>query len=631
MSRAPQFSVLCIVLALSGCNCPGSGNGDGGAGHDGGGGDGGVSLLGLQSMTLSPANATLAISGATPATATYTALGTFSDGHTADITAATAFSLADSTLGSFSGNAFTSTTNQGGVTEVQGTAGQVTGGTPLTLSLAEQYNDPGSTGLPPNPGGKFAGPPTGTAPDIVYPNDGVLLPPNLGRLEIHFMPGAGNTLFEMSFENALTDVKVFMTCATPLNGGCIYMPDPKVWAWIARTNRGGTPLAVTVKGTDANGTAVGSSTPVNISFSYDDINGGLYYWTTSNNTAIMRFDFASSTQTAAAKFADPTLTGGTCVGCHALSRDGTRMVAEAGGQNDGRLLLMDVATGAPLVPFPASGKSIFESWNPDGGAIVGVYGDNGATDYNLLLFTPGAAAPGTPADIPGTGSAANPADHPDWSADGTKIAYVKVGNPGTMQRMWTGAIQMISSTASGWSTPVELVPSVAGKNHYYPSFAPDSTFLLFDESTCATPGTLDITCDADTDMSATLFAVPATTGATPVVLTAANEPGKMDNGNTQLTNSFPKWSPFVFRRTFELGAPLMWVTFSSTRKFGLRSPPAGGTENPSGTFIWMTAIDPTQVAQGQDPSYPAFCLPFQDFTTSNHIAQWTTQVVGVIQ
>jgi hypothetical protein len=629
MSRSPRFSLLCFAIAMSACNCPGSGNGDGGTGRDGGG-DGGTSLAGLQSLALTPANATLAISGATPATATYAATGTFSDGHTADITAATAFSLADSTLGAFNGNAFTSTTNQGGKTVVQGAAGQVTGSTGLTLTLAEQYNDPDS-GVPPNPGGLFNGPPTGTAPQIVYPNDGVLVPPNLGRLEIHFLPGAGNTLFELSFANALTDVKVFLTCTFPLNGGCIYLPDPKVWAWIARTNRGGAPLALTLKGTDATGSAVGTSTPVNVSFSYDDINGGLYYWTTSNNTAIMRFDFASATQTAASKFADPTLTGGTCVGCHALSRDGTRLVAEVGGQNDGRLLLMNVAQGAPLVPFPAAGKSIFESWNPDGGAFVGVYGDTGATDYNLLLFTPGAAAPGNPADIPGTGSATNPADHPDWAPDGTKIAYVKVGNKGTMQRMWTGAIEMINSTGSGWSTPVEIIPSAPGKNRYYPSFAPDSTFLLFDESTCATPGVLDSTCNADTDMSATLFAALANAGATPVRLVKANGPGIMDNGNTQLTNSFPKWSPFIFRRTFELGAPLMWVTFSSTRKFGLRSPPAGGSENPSGQFIWMTGIDPSQVAAGQDPSYPAFCLPFQDFTTSNHIAQWTTQVVGVIQ
>jgi hypothetical protein len=41
----------------------------------------------------------------------------------------------------------------------------------------------------------------------------------------------------------------------------------------------------------------------------------------------------------------------------------------------------------------------------------------------------------------------------------------------------------------------------------------------------------------------------------------------------------------------------------------------------------MVAIDPAKVAAGQDPSYPAFALPFQDLDTSNHIAQWTQTLV----
>jgi hypothetical protein len=39
----------------------------------------------------------------------------------------------------------------------------------------------------------------------------------------------------------------------------------------------------------------------------------------------------------------------------------------------------------------------------------------------------------------------------------------------------------------------------------------------------------------------------------------------------------------------------------------------------------MFAIDPSGVGAA-DPSFPAFCLPFQDLKTSNHIAQWTTSV-----
>jgi hypothetical protein len=59
----------------------------------------------------------------------------------------------------------------------------------------------------------------------------------------------------------------------------------------------------------------------------------------------------------------------------------------------------------------------------------------------------------------------------------------------------------------------------------------------------------------------------------------------------------------------------------------LRSPPApaGTTESTKGTLIWMVGI--RQGVGGGDPSYTAFSLPFQDITTSNHIAQWAQNFV----
>jgi hypothetical protein len=101
----------------------------------------------------------------------------------------------------------------------------------------------------------------------------------------------------------------------------------------------------------------------------------------------------------------------------------------------------------------------------------------------------------------------------------------------------------------------------------------------------------------------------------------ANHPGIADNATTALTNSFPKWSPFVSKLN-EMDQ-LVWLTFSSTRQYGLRPPPASSTntgEAKTGTLIWMVGIN---IGVGSsDPSYTAFALPFQDITTSNHIAQW---------
>ena len=613
------------LVAAAACSHKSNGSGHGG----------GTTIDGLVSIAITPADQTLTIDGTTPVMLGYTATGTFADGHTADITTKVAFAVADPTLGSFAGSTFTGGLDHGGATQVTASAGNLLGQTSLTLQMKQRYSDPGSTGLPTDPGSLFGGADTpALAAQLVYPNDGVLVPPNLGKLEIHWKPAAGTTLFAIGFHNAATDIEVYAGCTNPTNGGCIYLPDATVWHWIAETNRGGAPLAVSLRATDGQGGGVGTSNTVALSFSRDDIHGGLYYWTTSNGTGIMRFDFASTTQTTAQKFIGTQLTGGTCVGCHALSRDGAKVVAEAGGQNDGRLLLLDVATSMPMVPFGSTPKSIFESWDPAGARYVGVYGDTGATDYGLMLFDGGNGA--LLGSIAGTGTQQHPADHPDWSLDGKSIAYVQVGTPGTSQRMWSGAIELLTSPdGMMWSAPLELVPSTPGINHYYPAFSPDGGFLVYDQSTCPAGQNGDYTCNADTDPTATLMAVAAKAGAQPLELAKCNAGGLADAGNSALTNSFPRWSPFIFQRSANEGqSRLEWLTFSSSRNYGLRPPPPSpnpGGEAKVGTLIWMAAVDPDKILAGEDGCYAAFALPFQDLTTSNHIAQWTTQVVPPVQ
>ena len=615
-----------FVVAVAGC-----GHNTPGASPDGGPATA-PPIAGLSSITVSPANATLIVDGTGPVLQAYSATGTFTDGHSEDVTDRVAFSSSNGAVALFSGRMLTTATDRGGELSVLASAGGVLGSTGLSVVLKRRVFDPNAS-VPPMADQHFGGPADpGRAPQVVYPNDGVLVPPNLGHLEVHFLPGKGNTLFEIGFQNALTDVRVYTRCTQPLGSGCIYNVDDQTWKWLSQTNQGGVPVSIVVRGTDDNGAGVGASAPVGLSVSQDAILGAVYYWTTSNGTGIMRYDFASQDQKQAQRFVGSELTGGACIGCHALSRDGGKLVAEAGGQSDGRLLLLDVASGKPMVPFgsPSMGKSTFESWNDRGDRFAGVYGDTGATDYNVRIFdgTTGVVL----SSIAGTGSAAHPADHPDWSPDGQKIAYVKVGLPNTLQRMSMGSIMMVALEGQNWGAPVEILPPLAGKNRYYPAFAPDSSFIVFDESTCSTGASGD-DCDADTDPTARLFAVKATAGAQPIELLRANAPGLSDGGTTALTNSFPKWSPFVFRRTGEAGSRLMWITFSSSRHFGLRPPPApgAGSEASQGTLLWMAAIDPDKVASGLDGSYPAFVLPFQDVATSNHIAQWTQQIVPPIQ
>jgi hypothetical protein len=583
----------------------------------------------LVELTVTPADQDLLIDGPEPATSVYTAIARFEDGHTEDVSNRVDFALADDSLGAFLGPDFKSTLTHGGRTRVVASLAGVTGDTGLTLRIKQRYADPSATDLPTDPSGSFGGPAdAGRAPDVVYPNDGVLVPPNLSLLEVHFKPGANNTLFEIAFENDLTDIRVYTRCLVPMNGGCIFMPPPTLWQWIAETNRGGDSLTVRTRGTDDAGTGVGTSGDISLAFSYESVKGGIYYWKASGGSSVMRYDFGNVAQTAAEKFVGPEKANGKCVGCHALSRDGTKMIASAGGWDVEDSLLVDVSTGNRMAAATPA-KTAFASWSPDGSRYVGVFAFEGTPTHNLMMFDGSTGVQTSTVDVGATAQLST--SHPDWSADGSRITYVRAGAPYedgvNNQRFYGGSIHMVSDQGAGtFGSAATIVPAVAGKNRYYPSFAPDSELLAFNESTCPT-GTAHIHCNADSDPSATVYVVKPQAGATPVALSKANAPGKLDTG-TELTNSWPKWAPFEFQRTQTAGSRLMWMTFSSSRSYGLRSPPTGtSAESASGTLLWMVAIDPELAAAGQDPSYPAFALPFQDVTSSNHIAQWTEEII----
>ena len=221
----------------------------------------------------------------------------------------------------------------------------------------------------------------------------------------------------------------------------------------------------------------------------------------------MRWDFGGSTTTAVS-YLTPTNTGGTCVGCHALAPNGDKLVASAGGQSDGRLLLWDITTNQALQPFPLAQKSQFESWNADGSQFVGVYGD--ATKKgpsNLMIFDGTMGTVVSTIDLGGLR-----ADHPDWSKAGANtIAFTSVDAVAntTDQRPATGGIDFVQNNGGTWGAPQVLVPSELGKNRYYPAIAPDGNLVVYDESTCTGTPTAgqpaDKSCDADTDATATIM------------------------------------------------------------------------------------------------------------------------------
>jgi hypothetical protein len=610
-------------------------------GIDGGNAAGGSGALGgLTSLSISPPTATMTVTNAGPAqTQQYTVTGMV-NGQMQDVTTQVRYSTNPSGVVTIDSNGLaTSTGTRGGVVTVIATSGAQSATAKLTVVYTFTGADPGPANSSVPTGASTLFTTTSNdmtrSPQLIYPNDGVLFPPNITGIEIHFTPGANNTLFEVSLSSPLTTVNAIVRCTMPtgITAGCIYLMDPGLWSAVATANAGQTSVSLVVRGTDDSGTSVGDSNSIQMQFSKDNIDGALYYWTTSGKTAIMRWDFSGSTQSAQAYLTPTNTDGKTCVGCHALSADGSKLVASAGGQGDGRLLLWDIKNNVALQPFALTQRSQFESWNADGTQFVGMYGDtqgsaNGkAGAVNLMIFDGMTGLVTSTIDLAGLR-----ADHPDWSKNtegANSIVFTSADATAktTDQRPSTGGIDYLQYDGTTWQGPMPLVQSQLGLNRYYPSISPSGDLVVYDESTC-TAGTAavgaapDRSCDADTDPTATMFVIPLGNGGTPVPLSNANKPGIADGTTTALTNSFPKWSPFISQLN-EM-QQLVWITFSSSRQYGLRPPPPPGSsssnEAKTGTLIWMVGINPG--IGGSDPSYTAFCLPFQDVTTSNHIAQW---------
>ncbi|HEY6477654.1 MAG TPA: hypothetical protein VI456_13820 [Polyangia bacterium] len=620
-----------VACAAFGCaftpanlqNNPGSGNGSG---------NGQKTIPGLTSLTISPTSATVSVSSGGPAkTQQYRVTGTV-NGHSQDVTDQVGYSLSSTSFVKISSGGLATTLGTGGgLVTITAAASGYSATATLTVQYGFTGPDPGmpGQGVPPNSGTIFSTSKNDAsrAPQLIYPNDGVLFPPNVTGIEVHFMPGNNNTLFEVTFAGPVSTVNTFIRCQSPQGiSGCIYLPDATIWSAVAISNAGQGQVTLTVRGTDDSGSSVGASSSFHMSFARDPVEGALYYWTTSGKTAIMRWDFGGSTTTATAYLTPTNTDGSTCVGCHALAPDGSKIVPSAGGQNDGHLLLWDIARNMALEPYPLSQQSQFESWNAAGTQFVGVYGDaTHKAPSNLMIFDGTMGTVMQTIDLGGLR-----ADHPDWSKNtsgANTIAFTTVDPVAntTDQRPATGGIDFIQFDGTNWGAPQVLVPPQLGNNRYYPAIAPDGNLVVYDESTC-TNGTptmgqpADKSCDADTDATATIM-FTSLGGGTPVPLAHANGPGVADGMATALTNSFPKWAPFV-ERLDEMSS-VYWLTFSSTRQYGLRTPPAPADmdETTKGTLIWMVGISPG--IGGGDPSFTSFCLPFQDITTSNHIAQWT--------
>ncbi|MBX2813825.1 MAG: hypothetical protein KTR25_18555 [Myxococcales bacterium] len=464
-------------------------------------------------------------------------------------------------------------------------------------------------------------------PVIAYPFTNTMFPPNMASMDLHFLPG-DSSMFRVRFETEGLRITFYTRCQV-FEEGCQLKLSEEQWESLSQTAAGMTSIRVSIEGMDDGNSFLLKGEPISFEIAPEAVEGGLYYWETSNQ-AVRRVDFGhqgvpetvlSSTQQ--------------CIGCHALAPNGKRMSSSVGGQEGGWLQLIDLEKQIVLVQPEARVKAQFQSWSPDSMKLVGVWSPKDIDNvYKDLTIFDGETAQ-ILHTITLTDNNGNSEDdrfepsHPDWSPAGDRIAFTKVTQPYTSQRFGRGGIAYVKIESGQWSNVVhELVPPKDGFNHYSPAYAPTGEFVLYARSVC---GQIERAvwdgehpCNADTDLTSQIWAIHSD-GGMPILLRNLN---LVDQGD-ELTNTFPKWAPFVDARTADKKGRLMWVTFSSRRRAGLHKQHQPRSDKPVNQLLWMAAIDPDAIIRGEDGSYAPFALPFQDFETSNHLAQWTQKVVSI--
>jgi hypothetical protein len=566
-------------------------------------------------------------------------------------------------------------------------SGSSSGGGPSTFTDAS-FGCDGCAPFPPLTGQACAptqlGPPT-----LVYPPDGVLLPPNMNVLEVQWVPPAGAALFEVDFENAATDVRVETPCVpvaavrTSADGGTQYSGcgltlSQQEWNDIANTNRDGDPLKVTVRATPpASNCVTTSPQSVKLMFAKDDLTGGIYYWQSvlygqvaGTAGGIYFHDFGTF---------DPTPTpfwtaGGkqnACVGCHTLSKDGIQMAlmqddADADDEyGDVKPLTVKVPTRTATGGGNVSPG--FQTFTHDHSLMV-------ATTFNTMGMPPpmgmmGMALPDTSFAVwDGTGTTLVTTDalpggmqgtQPNLSWDDQTLVFVApasgtiatmandlqggLGGAGGDDHFMGGSLWMASfDTATGGLANYKAFLTATGsQNFYYPDQSVDGHWVVFNENDDNSAANNNGDCFYNRQSVVKMMHFPPQSGDVPLALPNLN----VGNG---LTNSWPRWSPAV---TSYHGHAVLWATFSSNRDYGLHLknsgfdnyyPPEGPSyDQPQPASkqnilfdayaqpqIWMAGVivDTDRSLDATDRSYPAFWLPFQDVTAHNHSAQWVAQV-----
>jgi hypothetical protein len=614
--RRPELGIFALLVCAVVVAACGSGNGastfspEGGSSgsHDGGGGgkdSGGLHLGGgdsgsdVSSLYFTPSSASVTLNGTGSASKSFTLHAKHGDGTVTDVEATSVeFDRPDlATLKEGEPVQLTASGPYAGTGTLQAVYQGKTASATLTVNMQVVVMGPG---LPAGSVAALMGPSLPKDPSLsalLYPYD-----------ETYFPLGLTSPLTMWTAPNASDVYRIHYSEKNYTYDGYFVVPQPgqlrvdqATWDELTASNSGD-PLALTLYRWDAATMKAYTSATESFTIAPASMQGAIYYWSVSGTGEMARIQPVTGA-------APDILNGGTCMGCHAVSKDGSTLVAsvEGEGSTDNSDARSWVSYTLPDVT-QVDASHLF-------GANVAVTADGKYTAFGTQPMHLGNTATG--AEIAGSGIETFPLDtgmvtlaHPAFAPDGKHFAAVQSD---TNWIYWTvGKLALLTwdETTLTFTAPTKLADgsTIAGANHAiaYPSFSPDSNWIAFhvaDYATACNPNG----CTVDTEDTGALY-MQNISGATPIELTT-------------LTNSSPDPADhnLSFEPTFnpiERGG-YFWVVFTSERNWGNE---VVGAPNAGQKRLWVAAIDPKTGTT--DPSHPAFFLEGQVETTANMRGFW---------
>jgi hypothetical protein len=477
---------------------------------------------------------------------------------------------------------FTSSPIVGGEAIVQSWVNNEPGYCVVEMTMEGDQNETGDPGLPAGFDSATVLTDDACAGEILYPLADSAMPGSFAPPVIQWSTG-GFSHHALELSSQWTTVTVYTTDDQ-------YEPSFEQWHGLTINDPGDTVTLTLTSGTWNGSSFVGdvctSTAATAVDVTDANLNGTIIYWAPPITKSIS-FDADSVPVNSTVAFASAV-----CHGCHTVNL-GNPMRMTYGPGFPGSTALIDLSNPGTILQQWGGFFPLVDYGAPDNTGGYVVAGETGFSGSSLQLFDANTGAElGT---IPTEKSPAMP----NWSPDGTKLVYV--GCDGGASAL--GAVdcdlytQTWDAASETFSNETLIAARTAGETLYYPTFSPDSQWIAYNRAVQGIDAEGD-TISSNSNPGAKVMLVSAS-GGTQINLSLASGVG-------DLTNSWPRWAPSA--------GGSAWLAWSSKRAYGHT---VDGRAQ-----LWVSQIDFSAAAAGDDASKPPVWLPGQLTSEGNHTPTW---------